>query len=184
MLQFRFATLNLEWIVYMCIRTYVHVFLFVYFGFVVQVAPVLSELLENVLVNNTAPSLALASLIPSMLMVEWSTEAVQHLFKRFVQECATTVATPVSVYQNTLAIAWHTFSVMMPRYYESSLLCLTMATLHMCEGLTQCLSLLLARSKLLLSAHHCAPCFKWTCCHSSYWWTTVNPWTGFLSHSR
>ena len=90
-------------VVYMCIRTYVHVSLFVYFGFVVQVAPVLSELLENVLVNNTAPSLALASLIPSMLMVEWSTEAVQHVFKQFVQDCATTVATPVSVYQNTFS---------------------------------------------------------------------------------
>ena len=32
-----------------------------------------------------------------MLMVEWSTEAVQHLFKQFVQDCATTIPTPVGV---------------------------------------------------------------------------------------
>lgn len=82
---------------------YVHtyrygVYSFCILWFVEQVASVLSELMESVLVSGPAPALALASLIPSMLMVERSTEAVQHLFEQFVHDCNTTIANPVSAY--------------------------------------------------------------------------------------
>ena len=60
----------------------------------------LTELLENILMSGTTSSLVLASLIPSMLMVEWSTEAVLLLFKQLLQDCTTTIPTPVSVYFN------------------------------------------------------------------------------------
>ena len=73
-------------------------------GSVVQVSSVLTELLENILMSGTTSSLVLASLIPSMLMVEWSTEAVLLLFKQLVQDCATTIPTPVSecLYRNPI----------------------------------------------------------------------------------
>lgn len=35
-------------------------------------------------------------------MVEWSTEAVLLLFKQLVQDCATTIPTPVSLYINPI----------------------------------------------------------------------------------
>ena len=73
-----------------------------------QVASVLSELMENVLVNHPTPSLALASLIPSMLMVDHSTDAVQLLFEQFVHDCNTTIASPVSTVCSLLAIVWLT----------------------------------------------------------------------------
>ena len=70
-------------------------------GSVVQVSSVLTE---NILMSGTTSSLILASLIPSMLMVEWSTEAVLLLFKQLVQDCATTIPTPVSecLYKNSI----------------------------------------------------------------------------------
>lgn len=178
-----------HWMDCIHVHTYVRTCIpFCILWFVVQVASVLSELLENVLMNDTAPSLALASLIPSMLMVEWSTEAVQHLFKQFVQDCATTIATPVSVYQNTFSnCVAHLFCYDAKVPWIISTLFLKFgngSSSHVWRPNIVCLLLLLGRSKLLLSAHHCVPCFKWTCCHSSYWWTTVSPWTGFLSHSR
>ena len=79
---------------YYCVSTYMCT------GFVVQVSSVLTELLKNILMSGTTSSLVLASLIPSMLMVEWSTEAVLLLFKQLLQDCTTTIPTPVSVYFN------------------------------------------------------------------------------------
>lgn len=77
---------------------YAHTYvLLVFCGSVIQVSSLLSELLENILMNDSTSSLTHASFIPSMLVVEWSTKAVQCLFKQFVQNCATTIPTPVSV---------------------------------------------------------------------------------------
>ena len=70
-------------------------------GSVVQVSSVLTE---NILMSGTTSSLLLASLIPSMLMVEWSTEAVLLLLKQLLQDCTTTIPTPVSelLYKNPI----------------------------------------------------------------------------------
>ena len=92
-----------------CIRCCMHIHTFVFCGSVIQVSSLLSSLLENILMNGSTSSTH-ASFIPSMLMVEWSTEAVQPLFKQFVQDCATTIPTPVSVNNTNFKLCSCTFT--------------------------------------------------------------------------
>ena len=61
---------------------------------------------------------------------------------------------------------------------------LTYVSLDAMRALMHCVVLPHARWKLLLLAHHCVPCSKWTCYLKSYLWIIVIQWAGCLSHSK